>query len=81
MRKRSSNRARRIIYGTNKGSENAHQQPLLLRGRFEGNFPGGLKNILKFIATALGGADLSRILGFPVSALSYWLLTATRPRC
>jgi NCS1 family nucleobase:cation symporter-1 len=28
------------------------------------------------IATALGGADLSWILGFPVSALSYWLLTA-----
>ncbi len=28
------------------------------------------------IATALGGADLSWILGFPVSALSYGLLTA-----
>jgi nucleobase:cation symporter-1, NCS1 family len=26
------------------------------------------------IATALGGADLSWILGFPVSALTYWLL-------
>ncbi len=30
------------------------------------------------IATALGGADLSWILGFPVSALTYWLLTALR---
>jgi nucleobase:cation symporter-1, NCS1 family len=28
------------------------------------------------IATALGGADLSWILGLPVSMLSYWLLTA-----
>jgi NCS1 family nucleobase:cation symporter-1 len=28
------------------------------------------------IATALGGADLSWILGLPVAALSYWLLTA-----
>jgi nucleobase:cation symporter-1, NCS1 family len=28
------------------------------------------------IATALGGADLSWILGFPVSALCYWLLTS-----
>ena len=28
------------------------------------------------IATALGGADLSWILGFPVSALCYWLLRA-----
>jgi purine-cytosine permease-like protein len=27
------------------------------------------------IATALGGADLSWILGLPVAALSYWLLT------
>jgi nucleobase:cation symporter-1, NCS1 family len=27
------------------------------------------------LATALGGADLSWLLGFPVSALSYWLLT------
>ena len=35
----------------------------------------------RLIATALGGADLSWILGFPVSALSYRLLTATRPRC
>lgn len=30
------------------------------------------------IATALGGADLSWIFGLPVSALSYWLLTAIR---
>jgi NCS1 family nucleobase:cation symporter-1 len=30
------------------------------------------------IATALGGADLSWILGLPVSMLSYWLLTAVR---
>jgi purine-cytosine permease-like protein len=29
------------------------------------------------IATTLGGADLSWILGFPVSALSYWLLMVT----
>ena len=28
------------------------------------------------IATALGGADLSWILGLPISALCYWLLTA-----
>jgi hypothetical protein len=27
------------------------------------------------IATALGGADLSWILGLPVSMFSYWLLT------
>ena len=27
-----------------------------------------------FIAAALGGADLSWLLGFPVSMLSYWLL-------
>jgi purine-cytosine permease-like protein len=30
------------------------------------------------IATALGGADFSWILGFPVSALTYWLLTVLR---
>jgi purine-cytosine permease-like protein len=28
------------------------------------------------IATALGGADLSWLLGFPVAALSYWALMA-----
>jgi nucleobase:cation symporter-1, NCS1 family len=31
------------------------------------------------LARALGGADLSWLLGFPVSALLYWLLTAKRP--
>jgi purine-cytosine permease-like protein len=32
------------------------------------------------IATALGGADLSWILGLPVSLLSYWVLTAILER-
>jgi cytosine/uracil/thiamine/allantoin permease len=32
------------------------------------------------LARALGGADLSWILGFPVSGLLYWLLTAKRTR-
>jgi NCS1 family nucleobase:cation symporter-1 len=32
------------------------------------------------IATALGGADLSWILGLPVSMLSYWLLTTVLER-
>ena len=30
------------------------------------------------LATALGGADLSWILGLPVSMVTYWLLTARR---
>jgi purine-cytosine permease-like protein len=30
------------------------------------------------IALALGGADLSWILGFPVAALCYWALTSMR---
>ena len=32
------------------------------------------------IATALGGADLSWILGLPVSMFSYWLLTTIQRR-
>lgn len=32
------------------------------------------------VATALGGADLSWILGLPVSALVYWLLRTRAPR-
>jgi purine-cytosine permease-like protein len=32
------------------------------------------------LARALGGADLSWVLGFPVSGLLYWLLTIKRVR-
>jgi purine-cytosine permease-like protein len=32
------------------------------------------------LAKALGGADLSWVLGFPVSGLLYWVLTARQVR-